>query len=399
MPKQFMTSLCVIMLMLSCRPGYEIVGLKQKSETVLDPISDKMRAYVDQGVVPGMSLLAVRNDKEIYNQRFGFSNISQRDTLSDESIYRIFSMSKPITAVALMTLYDQGKFSLDDKLSMYIPDFGQTPVYREDMDQGNTESQQNEITIRHLLTHSSGIGYGWGDSYVARLYRDSMFIDDPLDIESVVGRLSRIPLKNQPGTVWEYGHSLDVVGYLIEVLSGLPLDEYMRHTIFDPLDMNHTGFSVPQEKQSQLVEIYTIDEKNSLIQHSMSENEEIKNEVTLFMGGAGLVSTVSDYRNFCSMLLNGGIWQGRRILEKSTTDLILTNQLPTLVQYEEGKGHGLGGAIDLNTGEYYWGGSASTKFWINPNSGLMILAFSQMMPANSDFADDFKQMIDQTINR
>ncbi len=398
MARFFFYSICMFLLLTTCKQNNKTAKVVTAANAdTLALISGKMQGYINQRRLPGMSLLAIKNGNIIYNERFGFSDIADKKMVEESSIYRIFSMTKPITAVALMTLYDKGKFKLDDKLSKYIPEFEHTLVYSEIDGKHSTEPQVNEMTIRHLLTHTSGIGYGWGDSYVATLYRDSMFIDDPLEIEGVVKRLAKIPLKNQPGTTWEYGHSLDVIGYLIEVLSEKPLDEYFESAIFSPLEMNDTGFSVPKEKRNRLVEIYTLDEEQNLIPHSMSVNEDIKNEVTLFMGGAGLVSTITDYGKFCTMLLNKGELNGQRILQETTVELILTNQLPKGVKYEDGKGHGLGGAIDLETREYFWGGSASTKFWINQNNDLIVIAFSQLMPANSEFAENFKSIIENAL--
>ncbi len=350
-----------------------------------------MQEYIDSSRWAGISALVMKDDKIVYREHFGYANIEEEIPLEDNNIFRIFSMTKPVTAVALMTLYDEGKFQLDDKLSNIIPEFEDVMVYNPETK--SLEPQIDELTIRHLLTHSSGIVYGWGSSYVDSLYRatgvgnwDSATIGDKVKI------LATLPLKFQPGTAWEYGLSIDVAGYLVEVLSGIPLDEYFQTKIFDPLKMDDTGFFVPEEKHERLAGLYYRDTKGKLQPGGFMADIFMKDPV-LFSGGGGLVSTMDDYLDFCRMLLKGGTLNGVKILEESTAKMIMSDQLPVLINYKDGMGYGLSGQVDLETGEYSWAGAASTNFWIDPSSQMIIITYAQLMPSDHSYAHVFYDLV------
>ncbi|MCK5692090.1 MAG: beta-lactamase family protein, partial [Bacteroidales bacterium] len=355
----------------------EKVGL---SSDTLALATQKMQEFIDSGKWAGIATLVMKDDKIVYRERFGYANIEEELPIEDNNIFRIFSMTKPVTAVALMTLYDEGKFELDDKLSTYIPEFADVMVY--DPETKSLEPQKDELTIRHLLTHTSGIVYGWGQSYVDSLYRvtgvggwDSATIGDKVKI------MAGLPLKFQPGTAWEYGLSIDVAGYLVEVLSGIPLDEYFQSRIFTPLKMNDTGFSVPEDKHEWLAGLYRLDSEGKLVSAG-SFGDRFKQPAMVFSGGGGLVSTMDDYLSFCRMLLNGGTLNGVKILEESTVKLIMSDQLPATASYREGIGYGLSGQVNLESGEYSWAGAASTNFWIDPSTQMIIICYAQLMPSD-----------------
>jgi len=205
-----------------------------------------------------------------------------------------------------------------------------------------------------------------------------------------------LPLKFQPGTAWEYGLSIDVAGYLVEVLSGVPLDEYFKAKIFDPLHMDDTGFHVPEEKLARFAEVYYRDEEGVLKPGGFM-SEAFKKPAIMFSGGGGLVSSMDDYLTFCRMLLSGGTLEGVKILEESTVKLIMSDQLPATASYREGMGHGLAGQVNLESGEYSWAGAASTNFWIDPSNQMIIIAYAQLMPSDHSYAYEFNNIAKRSV--
>lgn len=383
----------VILIQFSCSQPKKNNELSGLSADTLQLAKAKLQEYIDQGKMAGISALIYKDGKTVYRENFGYADLDAQKPMEDNTIFRIFSMTKPITAVALMTLYDEGKFELDDKVADYIPEFAETQVYNPETK--SLEPQQNELTIRHLLTHTSGIPYGWDqNAYVDSLYRTSGAGGWDGTIGEKVKIMASLPLKFQPGTKWEYGLSIDVAGYLVEVLSGKPLDEYMKTVIFDPLGMEDTGFFAPEEKHSRLSGLHSLQSGNlQTMQGGMGLA--FKNPVTLFAGGAGLVSTMDDYLDFCKMLLNGGELNGTRVLSEEAVELILTDQLPEGTTYEENMGYGLAGGVNLTNGEYGWAGAASTKFWLNPKENMIVITMAQLMPADYSYADAFKKIVDR----
>jgi len=365
------------------------------SSDTLALASQKMQEFIADGKLAGIATLVMKEGMIVQREQFGFADIEKEQPVEENTIFRIFSMTKPITAVALMTLYEEGKFELDDKLSRYIPEFTDVMVYNAENQ--SVDELDNALTIRHLLTHTSGIVYGWGQSYVDSLYRvtgvggwDSATIGDKVRI------LATLPLKFQPGTAWEYGLSIDVAGYLVEVLSGVPLDEYFKSKIFDPLHMDDTGFHVPEEKLERFAEVYSRDGEGALKPGDFM-SEAFKKPAIMFSGGGGLVSTMDDYLTFCRMLLNGGTLEGVKILEESTVKLIMSDQLPETASYREGNGYGLAGQVNLESGEYSWAGAASTNFWIDPSNQMIIIAYAQLMPSDHSYAYAFNNIVKRAL--
>ncbi len=389
--------MCIILLQVSCvnkSVTPDSVGL---SGDTLRLATIKMQEYIDDGKLAGISALVYKNGKTVYRENFGYANLNEKKQMSDSTIFRIFSMTKPITAVALMTLFDEGKFQLDDKVSKYIPEFKGTMVYNAETK--TLEPQIKEMTIRNLLTHTSGLTYGWDQkAYVDSLYRATGVIGLDGTIGEKVKILAKLPLKHQPGTKWEYGLSIDVAGYLVEVLSGIPLDVYMKTKIFNPLKMNDTGFFVPEDKHIRLSGMNSI-KSDSLIEDIEGMSDAFKKPVTLFSGGGGLVSTLDDYLTFCKMLLNDGELDGVRIITKSAARMIKTNQLVDGVIYAENKGYGLAGDVNLETGVYGWAGAASTKFWIDPGNKMIVIFGTQLMPFDFSYADQFYKIVNSAVKQ
>lgn len=399
-----------IMLTLSCGQADKTVAPEEvgMSADSLKSASLKMQEYIEEGTYAGIAVRTVKEGVRVQDERFGYADVEEGKALGDDAIYRIFSMSKPITAVALMTLYEDGLFTLDDRVADYIPEFSETMVYTPEGSGFTLEPQENEMTIRHLLTHTSGLTYGWQPgSYVDSLYNVHGVSGWDAPLEEKVKLLATIPLKWQPGTRWEYGLSIDVAGYLIELLSGMPFDEYLAAEVFEPLGMDDTGFHVPEEKHSRFTSLYTRDEAGQVVElrgmAGLSKDDDaddiFKKPAVLFSGGGGLVSTMDDYEKFCRMMLNGGELNGTGILDEETVDLIMSDQLPAAVEYKKAYGYGLGGQVEEETGTYSWSGAASTSFAIDPSQKLIMLTFTQLMPSDYSYAILYKDIVRSGIVR
>ncbi|MDB4256112.1 beta-lactamase family protein [Flavobacteriaceae bacterium] len=373
------------------------VGL---SEDSLKIATQRLHNYVDDGKLPGTFVRIIKEGKVVYNDRYGLIDIAKNKPVEDESLYRIFSMTKPVTSVAIMTLHDQGKLNLDDKVSKYIPEFSNTQVYENIDGKHTTIPQKKQLTIRHLLTHTSGIPYGWEWSYVDSIYNAKQHMRKDWTIEEMTKDIATIPLKFQPGTQYNYGLGIDVAGYIVEVVSGMKLDIYFKAAIFDPLRMDDTRFYVPKEKQDRMTELYTRDENDKLI---VLEDKDIKERIgagvppKLLLGGAGLISSMGDYEKFCRMLLNKGKLNGKRVLSERASEIVMTNQNPEGFEGAPGMGHGLSGTVNLESGEYSWGGAAKTSFWINPTHNLIVICYTQLFSQPSEYAQEFKAAVDGAI--
>lgn len=356
----------------------------------------KLQTLIDAGKYAGFSVMVIKDNETVLKKNFGFTDIKNQKSMADNTMFRIFSMTKPITAAALMTLYDEGKFQLDDEVSKFIPEFENTPVYNPETKQ--LEPQKTKMTIRHLLTHSSGLTYGWDqNAYVDSLYRatGASGWDEPL--AEKVKILASIPLKHQPGTTYEYSVSIDVAGYIAEVLSGMSLDQFFKTRIFDPLKMEDTGFYVPEDKHSRFALLYRRNSEGKLIGPENPDDDNFKRPAVLISGGGGGVSTIDDYSRFGRMLINGGELDGVRILQESTVKMIMSNQLPEGVNYENGGWYGLGGSVDPKTGRYGWSGAASTHFVADPKNKMVILACTQLMPFDISYAIQFVNDVENAL--
>jgi CubicO group peptidase (beta-lactamase class C family) len=368
--------LLILTLFFSCKSSPEtLAGLYVDS---LEQADTKMKAYVDEGKLPCVANLIIKDGKVVHRNIYGFAHIGEEKALEEDAIFRIYSMSKPITTAALMILYDEGKFKLDDPVAFHIPEFTDTKVWVD----GVEVDQVEPFTIRHLLTHTAGFCYGWDTSHVDTLYMQASpgGLWGIATLKDMVGLLADIPLKNQPGTTYEYSVSIDVAGYLAEVLAGMPFDAFLQNRLFDPLKMVDTGFEVPEKDQDRLAMIYTPDNETGDLKPAEELTNGVLQKVTLFSGGGGLVSTLSDYGRFGQMLLNGGELDGVRVLQESTVDLIMSEQMPAGIEFQEGITYGLGGYVNPTTREYGWSGMASTDFIADPENNMVILSYTQYVP-------------------
>ena len=390
----------LIILVGSCQNDISKLQSVGISADSLNVATKRLHKYVDEGKLPGTYVKIIKDGKVVYDDKYGFIDIDKKKPIEENSLYRIFSMTKPITAVAIMSLYDQGKLNLDDKVSKYIPEFLDTQVYKELDGKHSFEPQKTPLTIRHLLTHTSGIPYGWESSYTDSIYNARQHMRQDWTLEEMTKDIATIPLKFQPGTNYNYGLGIDVAGYIVEVISGEKLNNYFKTVIFDPLKMNDTRFYIPEEKREQLSELYTMDENGKLIivsDPNMEKNFSSAKPPKLLLGGAGLISTLNDYETFCRMLLNKGELNGKRILSEKAAEMIMTNQYPKEMKTNSQMGHGLSGLVNLDTGEYNWGGAAATSFWINPTDNLILICYTQLFGSPTSYATEFKATLDQAL--
>ncbi len=363
--------------------------------------------YVDPGKIPGSITLVARRGQVCYLDAAGQRDVERGAPMTADTIVRIYSMTKPVTSVALMTLYERGLFSLDDPVHRFIPAWKKLRVHKA----GShplflTEPCQRPMTMRDLFMHTSGLTYDFMHaSNVDAAYRE-MSVGLPrrgYTLQQMIDQLATLPLEFSPGERWNYSVATDVLGYLIEVISGQSLPEYMQSAIFEPLGMVDTSFEIPAEKVDRLASCYERNlQKEMVLQDDCRDSHFARR--TFWSGGGGLLSTVGDYYRFCQMLLNGGSLDGRRVLGSRTLQFMTRNHLPGGVDMSqfatgsfsetvyEGVGFGLGFANKLDpvrngfpgsVGSYFWGGLASTLFWVDPLEDLVVVFLTQLIPSST----------------
>ncbi|MGE0102164.1 MAG: serine hydrolase domain-containing protein [Blastocatellales bacterium] len=401
----------------------ESVGL---SSGRLDRIRPVMNRHVAEKRIPGAAGLIARQGKIAYQEAFGMADVEAGRPMRMDTIHRIYSMTKPITSVALMMLFEEGKFQLNDPVAKYLPEFAKMQVAIEEKDPQTgkpvmkTVPARRPITVRDLMRHTAGLTYGvFGDTLVDREYRKARILSQ-LNLADFVRDLAAIPLQYEPGTRWHYSVSVDVQGRLIEVLSGMPFDRFLQERIFTPLEMNDTAFVVPAGKKDRFARLYTITKEGKLAASpTCSSRQEcfdaFPNAVPDFLssmgmlsGGGGLTSTAYDYLNFCQMLLDQGVFKGKRLLGRKTVQLMSSDHLGSIPGMGPGTGFGLGFAVSKapgeagvmgSPGEFNWGGAAGTKFWIDPQEQLIGIFMIQILPHNGlEYGSEFRVMTYQAIS-
>ncbi len=365
----------------------------------LEEIAPALQNYVDKGQLPGFLTVIARKGKIAHFQTIGMRDVENKKPVEDNTIFRIYSMSKPITSVAVMILYDEGHLKLDDPVEMYIPAFKNMKVYNKE--QTETHAANNKMTVKHLLTHTSGLTYGWGNKPVDKRYGELKIFKRGSGLTEMAEKLGNIPLVFEPGERWNYGVSTDVLGYLVEVISEMPFEEFLQTKIFKPLGMVDTAFSVPKEKVERFAALYRPTEEGGL---RLARNAPLANDDVSFFpsGGGGLVSTAADYLRFCQMLLNGGELNGVRILKSETVELM---RYPHH-QYGKDGAFGLGFHVvthkdgdtsKRSTGAYSWGGAAATTFWIDPEKDLIGILMTQLLNNRYPFQGEFRKFTYQAL--
>ena len=377
----------------------------------LDRIRPAMQAYVDDGRLAGVMTLVARRGQVVHWDAVGLRDVAAGDPLEPDDIFRIYSMTKPITSVATMILVEEGKVALDDPVSRFIPEFGDVVVLT---DAGERVAPDRPITIEHLLTHTSGLTYGFfGDSPVDRLYSESGFFTHAVGLEDFARQAAALPLLASPGDRWNYGVSTDILGRVVEVASGRPFDAFLRERILEPLGMDDTGFVVPADKRDRFTGHYQPQDGALQLVDSPVDGEYTRAPAWL-SGGGGLTSTASDYIRFAQMLLQDGQLEGVRILAPESVRTMRANRLPeALVPIQlgtflsPGYGFGLGFAVVVdaesspepdNDGVFRWAGAANTFFWIDPEAELIGMVWTQLNPfAAYDLEREFQTLVYEAL--
>lgn len=372
------------------------------SSARLNRISKAMQSYVDERKLAGLMTMIARRGQVLHFECFGMMDIEADKSMHSDTIFRILSMTKPITSVAVMMLYEQGDFQLKDPVSRFIPGFKDVRVFVNATESGLELAElEREVTIQDLLIHTSGLVYGVpeGSPVEAMVWhadREAEKVTPDETLEEWIQRLVRLPLAHQPGSKWHYGLSTDVLGYVVEVISGLAFDAFLEQRVFMPLGMVDTAFHVPQEKIGRLAAMYGPAEGGGLQLIDAPETSEYSKPKRFLSGGGGLVSTASDYMRFAQMLLNAGELNGVRLLSRETVELMTMNHLSDeLVPIQAGpltpylKGHGFAVITNVaqsgmlgSEGTYWWGGGANTFFWVDPREKLIGLIMPQLAPVD-----------------
>lgn len=390
------------------------------SEERLSFIDDVLNESIQKNEIPGAVALVARNGKIVYHKAFGLAENAAKRNLKRDDIFRIASQTKAITSTAVMMLWEEGKFRLDDPISKYIPEFENAQVLDSliEKDSSYTTTKANRpISIRHLITHTSGIGYGYidGDERFKKIYHKAGIIDlfttEPVSIKDNIKKLARLPLHHHPGDKFVYSEGLDVLGYFIEIISGMPLDEFFRTRIFDPLDMDDTWFYLPESKHNRLVSVQTLKEGRWAkfpAPYAYDPDYPVKGARTYFSGGAGLSSTAKDYASFLQMYLNMGELNGIRILSRTTVQFMMANQIGDLwgdsgsyyglafgVLNQKGQDKGGEGSI----GTFQWGGYFNTQYFADPKEGVIGILLKQTQDIEwDDTGWKFRQIVGQAID-
>ncbi len=366
-----------------------------------------LHGYVDKQKVPGVQTLVSRRGELVHRDCYGFRDIEADAKVEPDTLYRIYSMTKPITSVALMMLYEEGHFLMENPVSRWIPELADLRVWTGGTAEApETKALDAPLTVHHVLTHTSGLTYGFQLAHpVDALYREQdlgNFTEPSYDLQECMARLGQIPLQFEPGSSWNYSMSTDVCGRLVEVMSGQSLDEFFRTRIFEPLGMVDTGFAAPEADLGRCSTLYAFSPGQGMV--TMAPGRSMTVPSPMLSGGGGLVSTADDYLRFCHLLVNGGELDGVRLLSSRTLRFMTVNHLPGgrllndmgQTTFSEvamaGTGFGLGFSVLVDpaasqslgsAGQFAWGGAASTAFWIDPAEELAVVFMTQLLPSNT----------------
>ena len=399
-------------------PSLGAVELKKVEPTMqgfsvegLDDMNTKLKEIVDQKKIPGFVSMVARKGEIVFSENYGFQNLKDKTPIKTDSLFRIYSMTKAVVSVAALTLFEDGKYKLDDPVSKYIPAFKSLKVYVSgDGDEMVTEPLVRDVTVRHLFTHTAGFTYHFmGNAPVQKLYRkigimpSASILGAKLtdhapssSLEQFIERLVSVPLMHQPGAAFSYGVSVDVLAYLVEIWSGEPIADYLEKKILEPLDMHDTAYEVANGEESRFMANYAYTPAGLVRMHDNKPNP-YTDPAHLNGGGAGLVSTARDYLRFTQMIAADGELDGHRIISKETVDLMRADHLPDTIEMPQRQGvpamgFGLGFAVNMEEGKdemktpkglFFWGGAASTYFWVDPVNDISVVFMTQVIPSNS----------------
>jgi CubicO group peptidase (beta-lactamase class C family) len=388
------------------------------SRAGLDRVGDYIKNEIAGGRIPGAIVLIQQHGKPVYFEKFGVRDIATQLSMTDDTIFRLYSMSKPVTSVAAMMLVDDGRLALADPVAKYIPAFADLKVGAEKPDGAGKpalqlESLHRPITVEDLLRHTSGLTYSfYGDSAVRKLYAEADLFNGDLDNAQFVERIAKLPLAEQPGTLWDYGHSTDVLGRVIEIASGKSLFQFEKERLLDPLGMSDTAFYVADEaKRPRIAEPMPDDRIISPVAGIRDPIGPRKWE----SGGAGLVGTIGDYARFAQMLLNGGVFDGKRYLKAETVALMTSDHIGPETRIARGNfyfpggdsGFGLGFAVrtshepdtSLPLGEYRWDGVGGTFFFIDPQHDMFTVVMMQSPSQRGRIQTELKKLVYQALDK
>jgi CubicO group peptidase (beta-lactamase class C family) len=389
----------------------ESTGISTKR---LERLHTGMQSYVDSSRVTGLSTLLYRHGKTVDYFSCGMANIEANLPIAEDTLFRIYSMTKPITAAAVLMLLEEGKLRLTDPASRFVPAFRNLMVAENPRD-GKTKliKPVREITIRDLLTHTSGLTYGlygtdWVDEQYKKVLWPAVEANQNLPIAEFVDIALTLPLVFQPGTDFRYSISLDVLGLIIQIISGMPFGEFLQQRIFKPLGMKDTAFYVPQEKAGRFASTYSPDINGGLRCSDPATGSKFLNPNRYQAGGGGLVSTMGDYLQFARMLLGEGEVDGNRLLGRKTIEMMRANHLPTgiLPFGQPGYGYGLGvgvyvdpvkGGVLGSPGHFGWSGAAGTYFWVDPLEDLICILMTQITPPPPQLSEDLRTLVYQSL--
>ena len=393
-------------------------------EQRLQRIDEHFRRYVDDGRLPGWQVMVSRQGKVAHLSSYGFADREASKPVEADTIFRIYSMTKPVTSVAAMMLWEQGAFELNDPISKWLPEFADMRVYvGGPAAKASTRPANEPIRVWHLLTHTAGLTYGFHRVHVTdEIYRNAGFeFGNPrgFNLAQCVEAWAGLPLAFDPGTEWLYSVATDVLGRLVEVVSGQPLDQFFDEHIFTPLAMTDTAFTVAPDQQDRLAALYAVAAGNPTPVRYDQMGDVIKRDPQWFSGGGGLASTTRDYTRFTWMLLRGGELDGNRLLSPRTIRYMTRNHLPGNQDLQtfgrpvfaetryDGLGFGLGfavmvdatkGKVIASEGEFNWGGLASTTFWVDPVEDLSVVFMTQLMPSSTyNIRPQLRQLVYQSI--
>lgn len=409
----FCFSLVLLMILPRLAIGQELQSADPASVGMdagkLGFVTERMQQHIDAGELPGVVAAVARDGKLVYFESLGQYDLENGREMRPDTLFRIYSMTRQITSTAVLQQYEQGKFEFDDPISMYLPEFADQRVL---LDSGSTDISQTrervgDITVAHLLTHTSGLG-----SRSSALYRENNVRDKAISLDEMTSNAAHIPLFHDPGSAFRYGIHATILGKLVEVWSGQPLDEYLNEHLFEPLGMNSTMFWAEGADNERLAVVYR--PTDGRLNPYQIEQVSWTSRPPLLEGGVGLLSTVMDFMQFSQMALNKGELDGRRVLAPETAELMFRNAVPDAAMpigtsgYWLGSGWTLGGFnlvmdasaynFPVSDGVIWWDGSAATRYFIDPNENMVMVIMSQVSPSRGGgFRENFRQLVDDAI--
>jgi CubicO group peptidase (beta-lactamase class C family) len=386
----------------------ESVGL---SSAGLERVTASLQAHIDAGHIAGAVGAVVRDGQLVYMEALGLADIEANRPMPEDAIFRLYSMARSITSLGAMILWEEGKFQLDDPISQYLPQFAEQRVFADarSPDVNLTKTREGEITVEHLLKHTSGMG-----SRSSSIYRAQGVRSRSITLQEMVDNAARSPLFEDPGTNWRYGISTTILGRLVEIWSGMPLQDFLQERVYEPLGMTDTGFWVEPEDADRLATVYRPSrEVEGVLRPYQMEDVPFTERPTLIEGGVGLVASTMDFLRFSQMFLNGGELDGNRVIQPETVAIMTMNRIPDAIlpigfgRPTLGQGWGLGFSIvmdasqysyPVNDGDFWWDGSAGTRFWIDPTENMVTIIMAQSSPAGGrGFREEFKTGVSEAI--